>query len=93
VSAPGLIPIGAAVRYSAERIESFRRNHSGFDYLRPDPRRFRADDAMEELQAWRGTVTEHLAPHGNVVSWGYAVKGIDGGTMTCMAHVIQRVHP
>ena len=90
MKAQDLLPIGARVCYSDSRLESFRRSLSGFGYMRPDPKRLRADEAMEALKAWRGTVTEQLLPtKANPYGFGYAILDDAGATHRCVSYYVQ----
>jgi hypothetical protein len=70
---PAELKVGDRVRYSHHKIESFRRSHSGFNYMKGDRRRATADELMQELLDERGVVLEVHPPHGNVLAYGYKV--------------------
>jgi hypothetical protein len=84
------IPVGARVRYSAEKVEAKRRNLSGFDYMRPDPKRLQAERWLADFQAWRGTVTAHLSGDcEHSAAPGYEIAQDGGGIMRCLPHVVE----
>jgi hypothetical protein len=88
--APLPIPVGARVRYSAEKVHAKRRNLSGFDYMRPDPKRLQAERWLADFQAWRGVVTAHLSGNdATSAAPGYEIAQDGGGIMRCLPHVVE----
>lgn len=84
------LKIGDRVRYSVYRLDSFRRSHSGFGYMRPDPKRRAAEEALEAISAERGTIVG-VKPQGYRVKWDASAKYPNGCESDTIAYYVDSV--